>query len=300
MRHLGDTFIKALLEGELKFFLDEVKNHRDILSLEVRDEYVNIYYKGGSLLKIVYKKRGNKGRYYHFKFDANYCKNKDNDVNFKDLDGLDPYDLEAYKKQFDLMKTEMESWFVDNPNPERDYQQDLLMNNPEIVDIEYQIGRGKRFDMLYFKDGKLYIVENKYGNGAIGGKSGLADHYKKICEALENENVKDEMIESVCHISEAKKALGLTDKVIKKDDIKEIEILFLMAEYIHKGDRLSDELGKIDKIIEEKGYTVPASFLFTTKSDVKMDLSKCEGFSALKQRLDKSTNKGLGNDVKNT
>ncbi len=71
MRHIDSRFIDDLLCGELAFFLGQVKNHRNELSLEVRNGYINIYYKGGNLLKITQKSKG-----YSFHFDAKYCKHK--------------------------------------------------------------------------------------------------------------------------------------------------------------------------------------------------------------------------------
>ena len=62
MRHINERFVADLLNGELAFFLNQVKSARDRLSLEIRDGYINIYYKGGSLLKITQKKIG----YTHF------------------------------------------------------------------------------------------------------------------------------------------------------------------------------------------------------------------------------------------
>ena len=69
MRHINDDFVQDLLSDELRFFLEQTKNRRDALSLEIRNGYINIYYKGGNLLKITQKRRG-----YSFFFDAKYCK----------------------------------------------------------------------------------------------------------------------------------------------------------------------------------------------------------------------------------
>ena len=182
MRHINIRFVEDLLHGELAYFLAQVKNNRSKLSLEIRNGYINIYYKGGNLLKITQKRTG-----YSFFFDAKYCRHKDGQ-NFDLLNNL-PDDTESYKKHFALMMQEMDQWFEEHPKPERDYQHQLLVNNPEIVDIEYQIGRRMRLDMLMFFEGRLLIVENKYGTGAIGGKAGVAEHYKDICEVLQDRTI---------------------------------------------------------------------------------------------------------------
>ncbi len=259
MRHINERFVRDLLYGKLAFFLNQVKNARDLLSLEIRDGYISIYYKGGSLLKITQKKIG-----YTFHFDAKYCNNKGNAENFELLNHLRSDDAAAYEQHFALMMQEMDSWFDAHPKLERDYQHQLLVNNPEIVDIEYQVGRRMRLDMLLFADGKLMIVENKYGTGAIGGKAGISEHYKDICEIMKTPKLLDEMLDSVCHISQAKKSLGLTDVIIERSDIKSVEILFLLANYNSKSQRLNQEFSKMDG-------TVPARFLLTTNDQNTVD-----------------------------
>ncbi len=256
MRHIDQRFIDDLLRGDLQYFLDKVKSNRDALSLEVRDGYINIYYKGGNLLKITQKKTG-----YSFHFDAKYCKHKDNDANFELLNNLQGDDVEAYKKYFALMMQEMDSWFWKHPKPERDYQHRLLVNNSEIVDIEYQVGKRMRLDMLFFANHKLFVVENKYGTGAIGGEAGLSKHYDDVCKVLNDAALLDEMIESVCRISQAKKALGLRDAAIERSDIKRIEILFLLANYNQKSQSFSNEIEKMNGAVSAS-ILMPASELF--------------------------------------
>lgn len=264
MRHIDARFINDLLCGDLEYFLTEVKNNRNILSLEVRNRYINIYYKGGNLLKITQKSKG-----YSFHFDAKYCKHKYGNANFELLNNLHGNDVDGYKKHFCLMKQEMDAWFDEHPKEERDYQHRLLISNPEIVDIEYQIGLRMRLDMLLFTDGKLMIVENKFGTGAIGGNAGISKHYSDICEVLNDPKLLEELIESACHISEAKKALGLTDMAIQKSDIKKIEILFLLANYNPRSRSLLNE-------VEKMNGSVPASILITTSKQTKIELSKAK------------------------
>lgn len=264
MRHIDSRFINDLLHGKLQYFLNEVKNKRTILSLEVRNGYVNIYYKGGNLLKITQKKNG-----YSFHFDAKYCKHKDNNNNFGLLNNLRSDDIDSYRSYFKLMMQEMDQWFEEHPKPERDYQHRLLVHNPEIIDIEYQIGRCMRLDMLCFADGKLFIVENKYGTGAIGGNAGIAKHYFDICQVLSDSQLLDEMLNSVCQISQAKKMLGLTDMVIERTDIQSIEILFLLANYNPKSQSFAKEIDKMSG-------AVTASILMTTNEQIKINFNQAK------------------------
>ena len=259
MRHINIRFVDDLLHGELAYFLTQVKNNRNKLSLEIRNGYINIYYKGGNLLKITQKRTG-----YSFFFDAKYCRHK-NGQSFDMLNNL-PDDAQSYQKHFSLMMQEMDQWFEEHPKPERDYQHQLLVNNPEIVDIEYQIGRRMRLDMLVFFEGRLLIVENKYGTGAIGGKAGVAEHYTDICEVLQDAKLLDELQDSVSYISQAKYALGLTDTVIDRKDFKKVEVLFLLANYNLSSQSLRKEVDKMNGAI-------PASILMPSGDQTKLNLT---------------------------
>ena len=50
MRELSETFINCLKSGFLSSITEKVKTDQD-LDLEIREDYVNVYYKGNSLLK---------------------------------------------------------------------------------------------------------------------------------------------------------------------------------------------------------------------------------------------------------
>ena len=263
MRHIDDGFIKDLLGDELGYFLTQVKANRSALTLEIRKGYINIYYRGGNLLKITQKKKG-----YAFFFDAKYCKHEGSQ-HFELLNGLRCDDIAAYKEFLPLMMQEMDLWFKEHPKEEREYQHQLLVKNPEIVDIEYQIGRRMRLDMLLYTNGKLLIVENKYGTGAIGGNAGVAEHYTDICGVLNDPALLDEMLESVCHISKAKKALGLVEAEISRTDIKSVEILFLLANYNPNSQSLAIEIEKMDG-------RIPASVLMLAGNQTKLDLTQAK------------------------
>ena len=110
MRKINDEFIRELKEGCLSFFLEQVKNRKQELCLEIRNGYINIYYKGGNLLRITQKKNG-----YNFYFDAKYCLNKGDDSNYTLLNSLNPNAVEDYIKSFETMMTEMDSWLEKHP-----------------------------------------------------------------------------------------------------------------------------------------------------------------------------------------
>ncbi|PKM86491.1 MAG: hypothetical protein CVU87_12030, partial [Firmicutes bacterium HGW-Firmicutes-12] len=67
VRGISDKFIVDLKEGPLRPVLDSVLCD-DTLCLEIRDNYINIYYRGGNMLRIAEKPSG-----YSVAFDIKYC-----------------------------------------------------------------------------------------------------------------------------------------------------------------------------------------------------------------------------------
>ena len=256
MRSIDSTFINDLLIGELATFLQEVKSRPEQLSLEVRGGDINIYYKGGNLLKITQHKR----RGYEFSFDARYCLNKTDTSAYETVKAFDPYCVETYAKNLPQLMQEMDTWFAAHPKPERDYQHTLLVSNPEIIDIEYQVGNRMRLDMLAIHDGKLIVIENKYGNGAVTGSAGLAKHYADMCEVLQDKALYAELLGSVLKITEAKYALGLTDRAIREVDLTTAEILFLLAGYNSRSRAAANETEKMEQ-------SIPAKLLMMSETD---------------------------------
>ena len=221
MRNINQDFINDLLQGKLAFFLEQVKTNKE-LCLEIRDEYISIYYRGGSLLKIEQKKG------YRFSFDSKYCLNKNDDTNYETISSLAATDMDAYKNIFNMLISEMNSWFAVNPKPEREFQHNLLISNACIIDIEYQVKKNYRLDMIMYIDNKIVIVENKFGGGAITGKSGIAKHYRDICNILSDVQLKEELEKSVVSIIKAKRNLGLLNIEVNEEDIRGIEVLFIL------------------------------------------------------------------------
>src|SRR5882762_1688295 len=67
-RAITDTFLKALQSGCLAKLTERVRND-DTLMLALRGNYVNIYYRGGSILNI-----SEQNARYSAWFDKNYAK----------------------------------------------------------------------------------------------------------------------------------------------------------------------------------------------------------------------------------
>ena len=257
MRSINQRFIDDLLTGDLAFFLNEVKQPEQELCLEIRSGYINIYHRGGNLLKITQKQSG-----YQFRFDARYCLNKSDDTNYRLLSSLSPNDADSFIKYFHLMKAEMDTWLDKHPKSEREYQHQLIRANPAVVDIEYQLmleHNGKRstmrLDMLAVDNGQLVIIENKYGEKAMTGNSGFAEHYGGICAVIRDKETYCEMTSSVKNIMTCKRALGLSVPNQELNDMMPPRILFLLANYNEKSNTLNNETQQLSE-------EYPAELLF--------------------------------------
>ena len=262
MRGINQRFINDLNEGELSFFLQQVKERRDELALEIRDDYINIYYLGGNLLKITQKRNG-----YLFYFDPRYCLNKGDDSNCEQISKLDSFSASDYADNFGLLINEISTWLKKHPKNEREYQHNLLLNNASIVDIEYQVKRDMRFDMLLVTGDRLVIVENKYGPNAISGKAGLSEHYTDICNVLNDEELKKDLYGSVLSIADCKYKLDLRKEHILQLNPENPEILFLLGNYDRKSQAAQTEMSRIE-------ITVPVKLLFMSADEYVIDMSK--------------------------
>lgn len=69
MRKLSDTFLYELKDGFLSTLISKVREDHD-LDLQIRDNYINIYYKGNSLLKLGPPKGNNYRVAVHQKFSV--------------------------------------------------------------------------------------------------------------------------------------------------------------------------------------------------------------------------------------
>lgn len=121
-------FIHELINSELSCFLSEVKKNKT-LSLEIRDGYINIYYRGGNLLRITQKQIG-----YEYFFDAKYWVQE---IDKALIESFSKRDSISYIKHFYGLIEFMNQWFELHPKLEREHQHSLLIHNPKIVDVEY-------------------------------------------------------------------------------------------------------------------------------------------------------------------
>ncbi|MFT5700930.1 MAG: hypothetical protein ACI8ZB_003815 [Desulforhopalus sp.] len=196
MRALSPDFYNDLenVNGLLRPVTEKLLNDHTLM-LAIRDGYVNIYYRGGNLLKIQKSSSS-----YEVFFDANYNKESvklpeiPKNVSTKD-------EVESLVKLFPYLKEVMDHYFAKNNKPEREFQQlvarennySSISNESEyfISDIEFADTEiGARFDILAVrwlasqrKNGSKCVpvlVEMKYGDNALDGSAGLIKHLEDI------------------------------------------------------------------------------------------------------------------------
>lgn len=273
-RGLSDGFMRDLRIGLFKPILELIKLDAT-LCLEIRENYINIYYRGGNILRIEEKGVGN----YNLFFDRKYLnedKTKVPKVLAESLITGKPKsekDIEEWINAIPLLKHEMDLWFGLNPKEEREFQQLLLRENNVrksakgtdyyICDIEYANKHG-RFDLIAVrwpsssaerknnKGLRLAFVEMKYLDVALKDDSGIIDHLNKLNMFLcEKQNIVD-LKEEMKMIFNQKIDLGLIDN---KNKIKHFgeeipEFIFVLANHDPASKILFDELSKLSSITQ--------------------------------------------------
>jgi len=265
IRGLSVPFIHDLKCGLLNLILERVIKD-PTLCLEIREDYINIYYRGGNLIRI------EKKDCYVASFDTNYGVSK---CQLPKKEICDKDDVERWVAVIPLLKQAMDIWFGKHPKEERECQQVVLRENNGsvvgnstdyfIVDIEYDNHDDARFDLIAIKwesegsirklktgySPKLCFIEMKYGDGALSGKAGMTDHIRKFKNYIDSnglETIKKEML----GVFKQKRDLGLiaalkNNKNEVKEFAKNVDFMFLLANHDPASCKLRDALNEISK-----------------------------------------------------
>lgn len=209
-----EKFVESLINGNLKRMLTVINNDDD-LDIQIRNDYLNIYYKGGNIAKVNSEKSVGFDEFYFYlemkktpkkeimddKKIVRELRNKRNLLTQKFKTG-------DYEDYFSNAKKVIDKWLTKNPKPERMEQHELSISNQynksdyTIIDLEYQVStksdfactfipKGKdipknpRFDIIAInKLGELCVIELKKGAGALKGTSGLKEHWDCYKESI--------------------------------------------------------------------------------------------------------------------
>ena len=268
MRGLRKDFFDALKVGMLKPLLEYVKND-NTLDLEIRENYVNIYYRGGNILDVKIKKG-----LFSFHFKDKYLANHP----FLLYGTIEKqYKSMNWNEYFPVAKQAMDYYFTKIAKQEREFQQLVVRENNNskiangtdyfIIDIEYDNHSKARFDIIAVEwptksrklsknnlPPKLVIFEMKYGDKAFTHFAGIQKHINdfKTFQSKSNEVIalKNEMLV----VFQQKRDLGLipclsgigkTNAHSVKIFTNDIELIFLFVNHDPESTILKDELSYI-------------------------------------------------------
>lgn len=277
MRQLNEDFMKLFEQNDqykalLKCIIDDPD-----LDMQIRENYLNVYYKGGSILKIKPRSFDIDKMYFFVHTEDGKSSTdvkKDNTV----LTGLKEKRnkllslLPSFPKEyFRQAKEVMDVW--DNAlsekvehNEKKEQQQIILANSKNteyiVLDVEYAVSRNSefnyvktaqikkevpRFDIIAIHNGRLVVIELKKGLGAVPGTSGVKAHMDCF-EYTIGQDINGVFIKEMRTLLAQKKALGLLDEIV---EIKDEKPLFMFAFADEKG---KDEFAGFVNKCREKRY----------------------------------------------
>ena len=253
-RGLSEEFMHDLVSGCLKPLFDEIKQD-DTLDLQIREDYLNIYYRGGSLIKL--SRDPENSEVYLAVFDDNYCRRIQTNLALTDCID-DNETVHAWAAAIPEMKRCMDRFFYRHPKNEREFAQNFVRENnrtkiitpgPDyfICDVEYNFtvpGAKGQFDAIAVRwdstaiarkkaQGlRLALIEFKFGDGALAGKAGIEKHIadaEKFLGAYSPTAFREEMKQ----VFNQKRKLGyiLNQKNIESISDEKPEYIFVLANH---------------------------------------------------------------------
>jgi len=214
MRALSQAFMNDLLnpDGLLHPILERVKQDHTLM-LSIRKDYINIYYRGGNILRVKEQRNGA----YSLFFDNQY--NKSGVPSPATPDTIESRDAaRTWVDSFQNLKGIMDFYFSEYSKPEREFQQlvarennfSTVANQSEyfVSDIEFADSSIKaRFDILAVRwlasqrkntcNCRPALIEMKYGDGALSGNAGVLKHLQDIDRMVSNRDKYEALLETI-------------------------------------------------------------------------------------------------------
>jgi hypothetical protein len=296
-------------ESGLNKLLEIIRKDK-YLVIQIREDYFNIYYKGGNLGKV--------GPRLGFQFDHNYFKGyeypkyesdeKENLRKNKKKEWLGSLkETQDYQKFINKMKDLMDQYWhwlervKHRSLTEKNVQHSLCVENSEdaeytIIDLEFQVsttseycyekaethpmGRfvaeGKenpRFDIIAVrnKDHKLCVIELKNGIHALEGKSGVGDHADSYEQSIGRNS--EPFVKEMKNVIESKKSFKLlSDDFFIDDSVP--EFIYAYQYEIGKGTKSKEEQKKFFKKIQSDNACIDYSVMFLDENDFLLSNKK--------------------------
>lgn len=197
------------------------------LCLELRADYINVYYRGGNVMKV-----SRSGGGYDVFIDTKYFDAAEQPFPMPPIRIREPNDVAVWLEALPRFKQAMDLFFGNSPKEEREIQQALLRDNNRgggardsdyyVCDIEYNSPHG-RFDLVAVRwqstpvdrkkqDGhRLVLAEVKVGDGALDGTAGLHAHVNDVNAHLADPSNVAGLKREMVRVFNQKRALGLID-----------------------------------------------------------------------------------------
>lgn len=242
---LSDEFFDALQHGPLGWLREYVRTDHT-LNLEIREEQIQVYYRGGRLMYVKHRGRG-----FPSTFDRKYvCGGRPMPCDIPPDAGLE----KNWQAALPLLKREMDLYFsTTKAGAEREFQQTLARENNcgrlagstdyLICSTEYQSHLG-RFDAVgvhWPSSGPcrkevsrlpLTLIEIKYGDNAIVGKCGLEDHLRDFTRLAKNREELESLCKEMKLVLQQKQRLGLIQgakREVESISAERLQVLLVLA-----------------------------------------------------------------------
>jgi hypothetical protein len=261
MRGLSEKFMNDLSkpEGNLYPILERVRKDHNLM-LAIRDGYINIYYRGGNIIRI----NQCEDLFQSF-FDVNFAKsgqivaNAEKNIRNKD-------DARNLVSALTDRKIIMDEYFaLTSKTTEREFQQLVARENNNssisneseyfVTDIEVAIPHLARFDITAIrwlanqrKNGnkcRAALIEMKYGDRALGNDAGLLKHLQDMDTLISEKKQYANLLQTMeCQFNQLDELKllnfnkGVSNAKVKLDPEIKPEVIFVLANHNPRSPKL--------------------------------------------------------------
>lgn len=261
-------------DGVLHPILTRVKKDHTLM-LAIRENFINIYYRGGNILKIMEHNKGS----YQASFDDRYNKSgllipdSPSEINNQN-------DSRSWIDSFPSRKNIMDEYFSTYGKAEREFQQliarennnSTISNESEYFVSDIEVAEPyARFDIMAIrwlaaqrKNGsncKAALIEMKYGDSALTGSAGLLKHLKDMEKLITNKDGYSKLLETMESQFTQLDELGLlkfnkgtSNAKVKLNPDEIPEVIFVIANHNPRSPKLKTILSdpEIDKYAQSQ------------------------------------------------
>ena len=309
MRALSESFINDLKKpnGILNPVLTRIRKDHTLM-LAIRDDTINIYYRGGNILKIEKRTKS----VYRTSFDDSYSKFGQSPTGLNNDIGT-VKDAQRIVDSLSIRKNIMDEFFSDNNKSEREFQQlvarennySSISNESEyfVMDIEAADSNSSgRIDILAVRwlatqrrsgnHCKAALIEMKYGDEALRGDAGLSKHLKDMDALIADKDRFTNLIDNMESQFNQLDQLGLLkfNKGKSKARVnlsvdEKPEVIFILANHNPRSTKLKTILNSPEMDIYEKSGRFDLRFFMSSFAGYGMHADCMLTLSEIRSRL---------------